>query len=137
MTKLSISREGLTFNVNPLKNDADAEQRYNQFLSNVDSNRALRILEGINYDYQRINEVPNSQRAFLISMRDNFIVKTTIDIFKTSGIKGWQIADQEAYREIKEEDIPETIPPHNFSPEIIDENLDQLRSQFLTVLKQK
>ena len=64
MTKLSISKEGLTFNVNPLNNDADAEQKYNQFLSNVDLNRALRLLEDIDYDYQRINQLPNSERAF-------------------------------------------------------------------------
>ncbi|MBT5346461.1 hypothetical protein HOJ01_01155 [bacterium] len=129
MTKLSISKEGLTFNVNPLNNDADAEQKYNQFLSNVDLNRALRLLEDIDYDYQRINQLPNSERAFLISMRDNSIVKTTIDIFKTTGIKGWKLADQESYRQIKEEDIPETVPPKNFSPEIIDQQVDKIRSE--------
>lgn len=137
MTKVSIFREGLTLTINPLKHDTNSVQKYNQFLSNVDVNRALRILESIDYDYQRINQIPKSDRSFLIAMRDNFIVKTTIDIFKTSGIKGWQIADQESYRQIKEEDVPETLPPKNFSPEIMDENLDQIRSQFLTVLKQK
>ena len=137
MTKVSIFREGLTLNINPLKHDANSVQKYNQFLSNVDVNRALRLLEDIDYDYQRINEVPNSDKAFLLAMRNNFIVQTTIEVYQENRIKGWRLSDQESYREIKEEDIPETIPPHNFSPEIIDENLDQLRSQFLAVLKQK
>jgi len=137
MTKVSIFKEGLTLNINPLKHDASSVQKYNQFLHNVDVNRALRLLDDIDYDYQRINEVPNSDRAFLLSMRNDFIIQTTIEVFQESSIKGWRLSDQESYKSIKEEDIPETIPPQNFSPEIIDQNLDQARSQLLAVLKQK
>ena len=63
MTKVSI-QEGLTLNIDPLKHDASSVQKYNQFLHNVDINRALRLLDDIDYDYQRINEVLGSDRAF-------------------------------------------------------------------------
>ena len=137
MHKLKIFNHGLTFHIDSINLKTEDYLRFAKYSHAVNLNKALKILESIDYDISKLGIFNKSRQEFLRNIINDPIITNTLDIVKETGIKGWQIADQEAYREIKEEDIPETIPPHNFSPEIIDENLDQLRSQFLTVLKQK
>lgn len=138
MATFTIFDHDFTISFNPRKFTKEDSQKLQEFYQNVEINTVLSLLETIDYNLDRINELSDFNKDLVLTMyKENFIIKSTIEIFESTGIRGWKLYDQNQNTDLTPDQIPETLPPQNIPPEIIDQNLDQARSQLLGVLKQK